>query len=98
MLFDEIVGEVVERDRSGMVLNLARESIRQASITTHCSTDRPVLPFHVTCADMLRVWIAGNYRHLDTSALGWAIAFLGFARVFTENLNQHRVIDVRTKS
>lgn len=42
----EVVGEMVERSRGCMILQLARESIAEARVAAHRGADGPVLTFH----------------------------------------------------
>src|SRR5579859_2317791 len=80
MNFDEVVGEIVQRNGSRVILHLAREPIRQARIATHCAACCPVLPFNKASRNMLWVRATADFLHLAADALRGRIASIGVAR------------------
>ena len=40
---DEVLGEMIERDRCRMIFQSATETVRQAGVAAHRRTNRPVL-------------------------------------------------------
>lgn len=74
-----------------MVVDLLRETIRQASEAPHIHPHREILAFHVAGADVLRVGIADDRYLFAARAFRRAVALLGF-RIVAESLDKLRVV------
>src|ERR1019366_3196613 len=97
MNLDEIVREIGERNSSGMILQLARESIAQARVTPAVSSQCPVLALDITGAHVFRVRIAAHNFHITADAAGRRITSCPFIRWCTVDFLQLTVIDLRPK-
>jgi len=95
---DEVVVHVVDRQRSGVVLNLLGECICQAREAAVAHSDCEVLAFDVTGADMLRVRASFDGFLFDPDALGWTVAPVPLGVYCAVNLDEHGVVDIVSKS
>src|SRR2546422_11530011 len=91
---DEVIPSKVQRQGSFQVSQLLRESVRQARKTAKLHTDREVLAFDERCRNIPKPRIATDWDrpriHDITRAVPLAVRF-----VAAENLDQHRVINIR---
>jgi len=65
---NEVAGEIIEGNGSRVILCLAGESIRQASVTAHPTANGPVLALYVACRDVFGFGISAHFANLDTHA------------------------------
>ncbi len=75
MNLDEIVGKVIQSDRSGMIPQFPRKTVRKSGVAPQVGPKRPILAFNKTSADLTFIGIAGDHSRLNSDALGWAVSF-----------------------
>lgn len=93
----KIVVHEVERERVLVVFHFLRERIRKASESPHHHAHRQILAFRIAGRDVLSVRLSGNDRGNSADTLRRAIASLFAARVFSVQLDEHRVINLCPK-
>ena len=81
MNLDEIICEVIEGYRCRVILDLAGESIGQASIAPHVRAYSPVLALHVARGDVIRVGVTRYDLPLTSDAFGRTVPLLVGFRV-----------------
>ena len=85
-------------DRERVLFDLFRESIGQPSEPTDAHSHCEVLPLGIGRADVRRVGIAFDPLFVTAGAFGWAVAALGAFWRGAINLDELRIVNVRTES
>ena len=88
---DEVVGKVAKRHSGSMILDLLTEGVGQSGESTNGHTDRKIMPFRITSADILWVRGAGNCVALVSEADSGAITSLF---IFRNAIDLHQLSEV----
>lgn len=92
----KVVEHEVEGQRVRVVLDLLGEGVRQPGEPAHAHPDVQVLPLGIAGRNLARIRLAGDHPDARPGAHRRAVA--GFRpRLFTVNLDQLRVIDLRAE-
>src|SRR5579864_3347147 len=91
-----VIVHQVNRNGSGVILNLLAERIRQASESAHLHPHREILTLDIAGRYVCRVGIANDFFFLATKALSRAVALLAF-RGLAVDLYQLGIVHVATK-
>src|SRR5580704_17997141 len=81
MELNEVVRKIIKRDRSGVIVELAAECIRQSRVAPVTHTHAEVLPFYKAGADVFWIRIPNDGLLLASDAHGGAVALLSLGRL-----------------
>ena len=93
MYLNEVIGEVSERNRRRVVLDLFGEGVSQPREPANRHANREIMALNIAGVDVLRVRRAGNRVALASKAHSGAVALLSVVG-HSVDLDQHRVVNV----
>ena len=95
MNLDEVIGEVVQRERRRVILQRPTEAVGEPRVAAHVGADGPVLPLCKAGTDVLRVQAAKSENDPYALALRRAVTDLAFT-VRPKDFDQHGIVNAAT--